>query len=50
MGGLSVHPNGKRIAFTLGRIMGEGSYTWAEVFDEIRIVEGVRDWLADQAP
>ena len=49
MNGLSVHPNGERIAFTLGRIKGEGSYTWAEVFDEIRIVEGVREWLADQA-
>lgn len=45
MGGLSIHPDGQRIAFTAGRIYPEGMETGTEVRDEVRVVEHVRDYL-----
>ena len=45
MGGLSIHPSGRKLAFTLGEITAESAYTWSEVRDEVRMVDGVADWL-----
>ncbi len=46
MGGLSVHPDGDKIAFTSGEVVDEWAVTWTELRDEVRIVEGVAEWLA----